>query len=121
MRLVLLLSVLSAAGCAGTQQASSFARVDADLDVAFQKDVLKRLEPLAAAGDTDPKNFAFLYDRVATNEERPQRYGTQGECLGPGSWKPNPLQEPARVDELRAAIGLEPLSEYTASNSKGCF
>lgn len=92
----------------------------ADADVAFQKDVLRRLEPLAARSETSPKNFAFLYDRVATNEGRLQRYGTQGGCTGPGAWAPNEIEEPARVDERRAAVGLRPLAEYVARSGPGC-
>lgn len=92
----------------------------ADLDVAFQKDVLRRLGPLAAKGQTSPANFAFLFDRVATNEGRLQRYGTQGECAGPGAWRPNPVEEPARADELRAAVGLPPLADYVKQSGPGC-
>ena len=42
-----------------------------------------------------------LYDRVAVNEGRPQRYGTQGRCTGPGSWEPRPIEEAANVDARR--------------------
>jgi len=89
----------------------------ADMDASFQRQVLAILEPLAAKGETNPKNFAYLYDRVASNfknpaERKPQRYGTQGMCSGPGTWEPLPIEEPDKVDERRAAIGLEPMAEY---------
>lgn len=92
----------------------------ADLDVAFQKDVLRRLEPLAAKGQTSPANFAFLFDRVATNEGRLQRYGTQGGCAGPGAWRPNPTEEPSRLDERRGAAGLPPIADYIKESGPGC-
>ena len=92
----------------------------ADLDVAFQKEVLRRLEPLAAKGQTSPANFAFLYDRVATNEGRLQRYGTQGGCSGPGVWTPDETEEPARLDERRAAVGLPPIADYVKQSGPGC-
>lgn len=92
----------------------------ADLDVHFQKDVLRRLEPLAAKGQTSPANFAFLFDRVATNEGRLQRYGTQGGCAGPGVWRPNEVEEPGRVDARRAAVGLPPLADYVKQSGPGC-
>ncbi|TBR23167.1 hypothetical protein EPO15_06560 [bacterium] len=92
----------------------------ADLDGSFQKDVLRRLEPLAAKGQTSPANFAFLFDRVATNEGRLQRYGTQGGCAGPGVWRPNAVEDPARTDERRAAVGLPPLADYVKQSGPGC-
>lgn len=84
----------------------------ADQDPDFQKEVLSVLEDLLPEGDTSPSNFAYLYDRVASAEKRPQRYGTQGRCVGPGTWEPNPLEDPERIDELRASVGLGTLAEY---------
>lgn len=84
----------------------------ADRDVAFQKRVLTLLEPLVAKGETEPSNFAYLYDRVASGEGRPQRYGTQGRCVGPGKWEPDELENSAEVDALRATVGLAPLAAY---------
>ena len=40
-----------------------------------------------------------------------QRYGTQFQ-QGKDGPEPFPLEEPDRVDELRAAAGLMPLAEY---------
>jgi hypothetical protein len=85
----------------------------ADSDVAFQKHVLTMLEPLVDQGETDPQNYAYLYDRIAMNEGRPQRFGTQGDCVGP-RWQPLPLDDEGRVDEFRARVGLPPIAEYEA-------
>ena len=87
----------------------------ADGDLPFQKHVLALLEPLVQSGRTDPSHFALLYDRVAVNDHRLQRFGTQGYCTGPGTWTPRPIEDPAHVDERRKAMGLQPLSEYIAS------
>jgi hypothetical protein len=89
----------------------------ADSAPELQRRVLKRLEPLTKTGDTSPKNFAYLFDRVAVSLQNPerrelQRYGTQGMCSGPGTWEPHPVEEPAKLDERRRAVGLEPLVEY---------
>ena len=92
----------------------------ADRDLPFQKHVLSILEPLAAAGEASMGNFAYLYDRVAMNENRPIRYGTQGRCVGGGKWEPNPLEDPARVDERRALVGLGPLADYVAGFKGRC-
>ena len=75
---------------------------------------LATLEELVPVGSTSLKNFAYLYDRVAVAEERPQRFGTQGRCVGPGAWEPFPLEDPGSVDGLRASVGLSPLDEYVA-------
>src|SRR5690606_5982636 len=59
----------------------------ADRDVAFQADVLRILEPFVATAETAQTNYAYLYDRVAVNSGRPQRYGTQGLCTAAGVWQ----------------------------------
>ena len=86
----------------------------ADRDVAFQAEVLSMLEPLSAVGETDPKSYAYLYDRVAVNSQRPQRYGTQGRCTAAGTWEPREVEAPEQLDERRAAVGLPPEAEYIA-------
>jgi len=86
----------------------------ADLDPAFQQDVLARLEKLYPSGRTSKRHYAYLYDRTATGAGKPQRYGTQGTCEG-GVWRPDALEEPAAVDRRRAEVGLEPLAAYRAS------
>lgn len=89
----------------------------ADADPEFQKRVLKILEPLVKSGDTSPRSFAYLYDRVAASPQdsgsrQLQRFGTQGQCSGPGTWDPHPVEDPAKLDERRREFGLEPLEEY---------
>lgn len=86
----------------------------ADRDVAFQAEVLAILEPLVAAGETDPRSYAYLYDRVAVNSQRPQRYGTQGRCTDAGTWEPRDVEAPEQLDQRRAAVGLPPEADYVA-------
>src|SRR5579863_10424698 len=78
----------------------------ADHDIPFQKEVLKTLEGLAAKKETNPANFAFLADRVAIHEDRPQLYGTQGGCQEAGRWEADPIDDPINLDERRAKFGL---------------
>ncbi len=92
----------------------------ADHDRAFQREVLGILEPLVATGDTAPAHHAYLFDRVAVAEARPQRYGTQGRCGGPGCWEPKPIEDRDSVDELRAAVGLGPIADYIATMNGFC-
>lgn len=87
----------------------------ADQDPAFQREVLARLEKLWPKGETSRSNFAYLWDRVASAEKRPQRYGTQGRCVGVGTWEPNPVEKPeAELDARRAEVGLGSMAEYKA-------
>jgi hypothetical protein len=97
----------------------------ADHDPAFQRHMLTVLEPLAARRESSPKLFAYLFDRVATSLQKPedrklQRYGTQGQCTGPGTWEPFPVEDPANLDARRAAVGLEPLAQYQKGFASIC-
>lgn len=65
------------------------------------------LEPLVATGEVDGQSFGLMYDRLAVNEGRKQRYGSQMTCdKATGQWVPEPLEDPARVDEWRKAMGF---------------
>lgn len=92
----------------------------ADKDPAFQAQVLTMLEQLAAQGETNRKNYAYLYDRVAVGAHRPQRYGTQGRCTGPATWEPMEMETPGEVDERRRSVGLGPEAEYKATFVSRC-
>jgi hypothetical protein len=84
----------------------------ADFDVDFQERAVALLRPAVSAGQADPKDLAYLEDRVAVNRGRPQRYGTQVRCRDGAPAPATPLADPAAVDERRARIGLGPLEEY---------
>ena len=76
--------------------------------------MLQLLEGLAARQETQPKSYAYLHDRVAVAQGRPQRYGAQGRCTGPGTWEPAEVESPDELDARRASRGLPPESEYLA-------
>lgn len=81
----------------------------ADLDPAFQHACLALLERAVAAGEAEPRQLAYLEDRIAVREGRPQRYGTQFDETGP-----RPIADPDTLDERRAAVGLGPFADYQA-------
>ena len=85
---------------------------DRQLDV--QRRALKLMEQAVAAGEASVRDLAFLRDRVLVNEGHKQIYGTQIADLRDGVPIPWPCQEPDRVDELRAEVGIEPFATYTA-------
>ena len=84
----------------------------ADRTPAFQGEMLPLLEELAAAGESSRQLVAYLWDRVAVKEGRPQRYGTQMECAA-GETRPiGGLEDAAHVEERRAAIGMMTYATY---------
>jgi hypothetical protein len=78
-----------------------------DHDPAFQRECLELLEVAAGREDASRRNLAYLTDRVLLKETGRQVYGTQF-----NGTEPRPIEDPDRVDERRAAAGLEPLAEY---------
>ncbi|MEM1201828.1 MAG: DUF6624 domain-containing protein [Acidobacteriota bacterium] len=84
----------------------------ADLDPDFQRRVLGMLEKLLPSGETRKRSYAYLYDRVAVADNRPQRFGTQGRCVSKGTWEPREMEEPERIDAIRAEVDLGPMAEY---------
>ncbi len=91
-----------------------------DLDRAFQREVLSLLEPLALEGETDPINFAYLYDRLAMADNKPQRYGTQGRCTLDGGLNPIVLEDEENIDRIRASVGLPELEIAKISLEISC-
>jgi hypothetical protein len=77
----------------------------------FQRQVLRLLNECAAAGRCSAWHAAYLEDRIATQEGRPQRYGSQWiDNPRDGRFRPWMLSDPSRVDALRASVGLRPLA-----------
>jgi hypothetical protein len=82
----------------------------ADLDVAFQKLCLAKMEPLVKSRDIEAQQYAYLVDRVAVAEKRKQTYGTQFN----DKRQPQPIEDEEHVDERRKAVGLGTMEEYRA-------
>ena len=76
----------------------------------FQRRILALLRECAAAGRIPAWQAAYLEDRIAIQEGRPQRFGTQWmDSPEDGRIRPWQLGDPEHVNELRASVGLEPL------------
>lgn len=72
------------------------------------------LEPLVAAGEVDGSKYGLMYDRLAQNEGRLQRYGTQVTCKA-GKWVIDwdNIEDPENADMRRRAMGFHStLAEY---------
>ena len=80
----------------------------ADKDLPFQKQCLALMQPMVATGEVTAIDVAYLDDRVAVAEHRPQTFGTQ---FGPDG-NPQPMVDPANIDARRKAVGLGTMAEY---------
>ena len=77
----------------------------------LQKEVLPLLQKETAQGRIPAWHAAYLADRIAMYEHRPQRYGTQWlDDPRDGRTRPWPIEEPEKVNSRRASVGLGPLS-----------
>ncbi len=92
----------------------------ADADPAFQTMVLERIGQLVVEHRSNPADYAFLWDRLALNSGRPQRYGTQMRCVNK-QWAPKaPLEEPAKLDERRRWVGLPSEADAERTSTLRC-
>ena len=77
----------------------------------FMRGALVLLREAAERGDMDPLPVAMLEDRIRDYEGRGQLYGTQFDWDDEGRMSPKPIDDAARVDARRKAVGLPPLTE----------
>jgi len=86
-----------------------------------QRSCLKLIEAAVAHGDADPRHAAYLDDRIAFNERRPQKYGTQFDWDENGEMSPWTLDDPAAVDRRRRALGMKPMADdgWSARDAAG--
>jgi hypothetical protein len=79
----------------------------------FMKKSLELLESAVLENKADPKNLAYLTDRIAVFEGKLQLYGTQFDWDENGSLSPNRFENLTKVNERRNSVGLNSLEEQT--------
>lgn len=79
----------------------------------FMKKCAELLEIEAKKKKTDPRNIAYLTDRIATFGNKPQLYGTQFDWDNNGELSPNDFDDIKKVNQRRKSIGLNTLEEQT--------
>lgn len=89
-----------------------------DHDLDLQKHALQKLEMVLHEDSKLKSSYAYLTDRIASNQGLPQIFGTQVQFTDTGC-VPRNLSEPITVDERRLKVGLEPIREYLLGNP-GC-
>jgi hypothetical protein len=80
---------------------------------AFMKKCLILLERAVNEHKAEPRNLAYLSDRIAVFEGRPQLYGTQFDWDESGLLSPSRYDDVTKVNERRRSIGLNTLEEQT--------
>ena len=70
-------------------------------------------------GQANAMDAAFLADRIAVFEGRPQIFGTQFDWDENGQLAPAPVKEAETLDERRASVGLPPLADTLAEMRAG--
>ena len=107
----------SLVGEEGAQHAWLLAQ-HADKQLDFQRRAPKLLADAVDRGEATQRQLAYLTDRVRMNEGKEQVYGTQLAGVGNGAVVAWPVEDPDELDGRRAAVGLEPFSEYAAQWSE---
>ncbi len=79
----------------------------------FMKKCVQLLENAVAENKAKPINLAYLTDRIAVFEGKPQRFGTQFDWDENGKLSPNHFDDLSKVNQRRKSIGLNTLEEQT--------
>lgn len=76
----------------------------------LQQLALSRMQRYLETGGIRKADYAYLFDRVAVNAGRKQRYATQPtwECNADGELELEPLEDPDHVDARRAELHMKP-------------
>ncbi len=80
---------------------------------AFMKKCAALLEKAVNEKTANPINLAYLTDRIAVFEGKPQLYGTQFDWDEHGAMSPQDYDDLAKVNQRRLSIGLNTLEEQT--------
>jgi uncharacterized protein (TIGR03067 family) len=101
---------VSLVGKDGAEAAFALAQHGGQSDPDFQKKCLELLAAAVKAKDASPIHLAHLTDRVRVAAGEKQVYGTEVEEKN-GTLVAAPIEDEAKVDERRKAVGLPPLAD----------
>lgn len=84
--------------------------------IEIQKKYLPMMREAVNKNNARPSNLALLEDRVALRTGKRQIYGSQiGRNQETGEFYVSPIENPEKVDERRAEVGLGTLQEYISN------
>ena len=84
----------------------------------FMRKCVQLLESVVTENKADPKNLAYLTDRIAAFEGKPQHYGTQFDWDENGQLSPTVFDNLTKVNQRRKSVGLNTLEEQIAMMRK---
>lgn len=90
----------------------------ADQDPVFQLQALRLIEPLVAADEVTPRNYAYIYDRIMLKLTGKQRYATQFGACKDGVRPLRDLEPGHDLAADRRQMGLDTIEEYKATMDK---
>ena len=79
----------------------------------FMKKCLRLIKNEADSKSVPPQHLAFLIDRIAIFEGKPQLYGTQFDWDKNGQMSPQYFESATKVNNRRKALGLSTLEAQT--------
>ena len=79
----------------------------------FMKKCVELLEVAVLKNTANSKNLAYLTDRIAVFEGKPQLYGTQFDWDESGELSPNICDDLKKVNQRRKSIGLNSIEKQT--------
>ena len=79
----------------------------------FMKKCAQLLQIAVQENEADPKSLAYLTDRIAVFEGKPQSYGTQFDWDENGNLSANAFDDLIEVNKRRKALGLNTIEEQT--------
>lgn len=79
---------------------------------AFLKSSLVLMRAAAARGEITPSKLALAIDRDLSNDNLPQLYGSQFQTGSDGKSAAFPIDDPQRLEQRRASMGMEPYAQY---------
>jgi hypothetical protein len=79
----------------------------------FMKKCRALLEVAVSENKADPIHLAYLTDRIAVFEGKPQLYGSQFDWDENGKLMPHPYDDLEKVNQRRSSIGLNTLEDQT--------
>jgi len=80
----------------------------------FQRQVLRLVQEKVKQGKVPAAQEAYLWDRIAMYEGRPQRYGTQSLPCADGQYRRWKTEDPEHLNERREAMGMPPVGDDPA-------
>jgi hypothetical protein len=83
--------------------------------IELQKKYISEIKKLCEENEAKWSNYAYMYDRIQMNENKPQKYGSQLRYNEEKkSYELYKLEDESKVDEWRKEVGLGNLAGYLA-------